>query len=211
MRGARCSGALLAALALVLTPGAAQAQRGRQPAWDCDIAVREGNQSWDVDHISARWTFSSENGATLTLSVLTFDPHYKHHFITDGALSEWANAHLVVSPRTMRAKGKLWASIATQGKSLPGQRVRTSNGFYSVAIVRVYDLMPDLAEGQSVTVSFYDKRAVEADRIEVPMAMVRSAADRLVTLMGEYDRRIAAPNEEVCEDTSQKITILSAP
>ncbi len=203
-------GAAFALLACALG-SAAQAQQSRQPVWDCDVSVHEGNQWWDVDRTSARWTFVSENRAMLTLSVLTYDPHYKHHFITEGAFSQWANAYLVVSPRTMRTKGKLWASIETQGKSLPGQRVRASRGFYSATSFKLYDLMPYLAEGQSVTARFYDKRAVEADRIEVPLAMVRSAAERLVPLMAEYDRRIAAPSAEVCKDNSEENAIIFAP
>jgi hypothetical protein len=203
---------LIAELALVVCGSGCTAQaQSRPPVWQCNVEVREGNQWWQVDRTSARWTFFTEDRAMLTLSAFTYDRHTKHHVITDGAFSEWASAYLVVSPRTMRAKGKLWASIATEGKALPGQRVAVSRGFYSATSFKVYDLMPYLAEGETLTVRFYDKKAQELDRILVPVATLSSAAARLVPLITEYDRRVAAPSEEVCEDVNPDNMIIFAP
>lgn len=192
-------------LALLGWAGAAQAQ-DRVIKLDCTVEVREDRQWWEVDDFSADWLWWSEDRAQFRLTSFTYDDRYRHRLIEDGLFSQGGNNRIVVSPRTMRARGRLWARLDFGSSSLGPLEVSRFRGYFAVASFPAHEVAAAMEGSEAVTVTFYDRNSDIRDRYSVPVADIRAGAERLVPMLREYEARLAAP-ERVCAERGNEIIV----
>ena len=174
---------LLAGLAAIAVPAAAQDAPTECAA---DIAVHEDADWWNADNFSVRWTHWFPDRATFAVSAFTYDAHYRHHLEAEGPFSQWSANSVIVSPRTMRTHGKLWAQLSAQGRSLPPGEVSRSGGFYGVAIFEAHVVKDFIADAPDLTITFYDRTRSVVDRYTIPRAVIDAGTARMMTVYKDH-------------------------
>ena len=190
-----------AALALLLLAGgtAVQAQDGLRPC-SRDVEVREETDWWQADHFSVRWTHWLPDRASMTITAYTYDQHNRHHLAVEGAFSPWSNNAFIVSPKSMRTRGKLWAQLSAGGQSLPPEEVSRNNGFYGIAFFNARKVKDLIGEAPELTITFYDRKQAVVDRYSVARTMIEAGAARMLPVHQEYIARMAQPAELCAEE-----------
>ena len=185
-----------AALALLLLAGgtAVQAQDALRPC-SRDVEVREDTDWWEADHFSVRWMHWFPDRASISLSSFTYDEHSRHHLEVEGPFSPWSSNAFMVSPKTMRTRGKLWAQLSAGGLSLPPEEVSRNNGFYGIASFNARKVKDFIGEAQELTITFFDRKQAVVDRYSVARTIIEAGAARMLPVHQEYIARMAQPAE----------------
>lgn len=185
---------LRAALALLVLAGAATAQaQDSPPACDREVEVREATDWWNADRFSVRWLHWFPDRASLSVSAYTYDAHYRHHLEAEGPFSEWSSNSVIVSPKTMRTRGKLWAQLAADGRSLPPEEVSRSSGFYGIASFKAHIVKDLIGDAPELTITFFDRKQAVVDRYTIPRATIEAATARMMSVYADYRAGLAEP------------------
>lgn len=195
----------LFAAAMLVQPLSAKDKAPDAPDWKCDVEVKESDQWWQVDNFSARWTYWTQSRATIGLTAYTYTEHNLHHLFEEGAFTRWGGSNFIVSPRTAKTRGKMWAQVSSGGRTLEPKEVTRSGGFYGVAIFPAHEVEALMDDAPELSVTFYRKNSEIFEQITVPTEVIRKGAAKLVPQAREYQERMAAPNDDICDDQNDII------
>jgi len=178
---------LRAALALLVLAGANTAQaQDAPPVCDREVEVREANDWWDADRFSVRWLHWFPDRASLSVSAYTYDAHYRHHLEAEGPFSEWSGNAFIVSPKTMRTHGKLWAQLSAGDRSLPPEEVSRSDGFYGIASFKAHAVKEFIGDAPELTITYYDRKQAVVDRYNIARTVIEAGTARMMSVYKDY-------------------------
>jgi hypothetical protein len=159
----------------------------------CDVEVREPSDLWNADRYSVRWTHWLPDRASVAIYSHIYDEHDRYHFEEEGAFSRWSNNSFIVSPKTRRTNGRLWARLAAGERVLAPQEVSRSKGFYGIARFKADEVHAMIEGAEELTVTFYDQKQAVIEQFTVPRPTIETGAARMGSVYQEYRTRLAEP------------------
>ncbi|OBV10117.1 hypothetical protein [Erythrobacter dokdonensis] len=157
--------------------------------------MREDTDWWDADHFWVRWTHWLPDRASLALYIYTYDEHDRYHFVEEGPFSRWGGKTLLVSPKTMRTRGKLWAQLAADERTLPPVEVSRRKGFYGIACFKPHEVKALLGDAEALTITFYRSEDDIVDSYLVSRATIEAGTQRMLPAYRSYEARKADPEK----------------